>query len=345
MAEWTIPLYTRDEIAEAGRILAAPLSSKEDREQALAITNNWRSSHAFPLNTFQMGLRRVARKNFDPDATVAQRLKRLPSIQSKLQRLSWLSLAEMQDLGGCRAVVSDVEEARALGHYYVESSLRHELLRVDDYIANPKRSGYRSVHLIWAYHTDSERRAIHNGQVIEMQLRSRLQHAWATAVETVDLFTAQALKSSAGEKAWQRFFVVMSSALAYREGTSPVPDAPTDWHELVAELTRLAKQLKVIERLAGYSAAMRVIEGTKGETRFVLLELDTLEQVLQWEEFSNQLVAADMYEARERALADVPGRDVVLVRVDSLDALRKAYPNYFADTSVFVAALEDAMTR
>ena len=137
----------------------------------------------------------------------------------------------------------------------------------------------------------------------------------------------------------------MSSALAYREGTSPVPDAPTDWHELVAELTRLAKQLKVIERLAGYSAAMRVIEGTKGETRFVLLELDTLEQVLQWEEFSNQLVAADMYEARERALADVPGRDVVLVRVDSLDALRKAYPNYFADTSVFVAALEDAMTR
>jgi hypothetical protein len=36
---------------------------------------------------------------------------------------------------------------------------------------------------------------------------------------------------------------------------------------------------------------------------------------------------------------------VVLVRVGDLDALRTAYPNYFADTTVFVDALDDMMAR
>jgi hypothetical protein len=48
---WTEPLYTRRTVDEAGRTLIAEMASREDRELALATTNNWRSCHAFPLNT------------------------------------------------------------------------------------------------------------------------------------------------------------------------------------------------------------------------------------------------------------------------------------------------------
>ncbi|MBU6438396.1 MAG: hypothetical protein KGQ77_12790, partial [Betaproteobacteria bacterium] len=60
-----------------------------------------------------------------------------------------------------------------------------------------------------------------NNQKIEVQLRTRLQHAWATAVEIVDAFTGQALKSglklNSGDPKWRRFFALMSSVIAIRE--------------------------------------------------------------------------------------------------------------------------------
>jgi len=39
-----------------------------------------------------------------------------------------------------------------------------------------------------------------------------------------------------------------------------------------------------------------------------------------------------------------PGTDAVLVSVDSIAALQRAYPNYFADTRVFVALLKQALS-
>ena len=37
------------------------------------------------------------------------------------------------------------------------------------------------------------------------------------------------------------------------------------------------------------------------------------------------------------------GLDVVLVSVGSLTTLRKAYPNYFADTDVFLSTMQKAI--
>ena len=45
------------------------------------------------------------------------------------------------------------------------------------------------------------------------------------------------------------------------------------------------------------------------------------------------------YEEVERAIRHFPGAETVLVRVGSVDTLRRAYPNCFADTSAFVAEL------
>jgi len=71
---------------KAGEILKRANSSSEDKELALTILNNWRSAHSFPMNTFQIRLRRLS-KTLDKNALVVQRFKRVPSIIKKLQRL------------------------------------------------------------------------------------------------------------------------------------------------------------------------------------------------------------------------------------------------------------------
>jgi hypothetical protein len=78
---WAEPQFSREEVNIAGRILLASTMDDEVAdfgalEQALSIVNNWRSSHAFPLNTFQIGLRKKVRK-FNKTGLVAQRIKRL----------------------------------------------------------------------------------------------------------------------------------------------------------------------------------------------------------------------------------------------------------------------------
>ena len=115
------PEYTREEINKAARVYADPSIAPEDREMALVPINNWRSSHSYPLNALQITLRQRAAK-IDSDPTVAQRIKRLPSIRHKLERFPSMKLSQMQDIGGCRAVLSSVAQVDELVTWYKTKS-------------------------------------------------------------------------------------------------------------------------------------------------------------------------------------------------------------------------------
>src|SRR5258708_18822347 len=104
--KWVIRQYSKTRIDRAGETLFAGTVPEDELNTALEIVNNWRSCHAFPLNTMQIGLRRLARQ-VDPHPLVAQRIKRLSSIELKLRRFPTMTLSQMQDLGGCRAIVAD----------------------------------------------------------------------------------------------------------------------------------------------------------------------------------------------------------------------------------------------
>ncbi|HEU4760515.1 MAG TPA: RelA/SpoT domain-containing protein [Dehalococcoidia bacterium] len=342
--KWAEPQYTRGQIDAAGEILASDFATGQALEVALAIINNWRSSHSFPLNTFQMGLRGRA-KQVDPDSLIAQRIKRLSSIRLKLKLLRTMKLSQMQDLGGCRAVVHSVPDVYQVVDLYGGSDLKHKLDHIDDYIRQPRDSGYRGVHLIYRYYSD--KKTTYNGLKIEMQIRSPLQHAWATAVETVGTFIQQALKSSQGEEEWLRFFALMGTAIANRERTAPVPYTPTDRKELVRQLRRCANALDIERKLKAYGAALETLEepGLQ-KAHYFLLALDpTANSVtITGYKFGELESASNEYLATERAMAGKPGADVVLVSVESLASLRRAYPNYFLDTSVFIDAVKRAMS-
>ena len=351
---WAQPKYSRAAVDRAGALLASDdfidLGTDEEWSAAIDVINNWRSSHAFPLNTFQGTLRKKARL-IDPNALVAQRTKRLVSIEAKLRNEPWLKLSQMQDIGGCRAIVASVAHVNALVASYAESDLKHTLLRRDDYLDSPRASGYRGIHLIYRYFSDKNQ--TYNGLRIEVQIRSNMQHAWATSVETVGTMLRQSLKASQGSDDWLRFFALMGTWMAVREGTERVADTPSKAKDLKKELREYTKKLDVRGRLRTYAQVIQLIEQPSvrrdryREFTYFLLVLDPTsksQQVRVIPYSIRDLEEATVEYARiEQEVRNKPGGEAVLVAVEQLGALRRAYPNYFLDTSSFLEEVARAI--
>lgn len=340
------PEYSRTDVNKAGMTFIDVNADELEKEKALSIINNWRVAHNFPLNTFQWRLRWVAKK-INPDCLVAQRIKRLASIKLKLELQPDMKLSQMQDIGGCRAIMKDIGELDQLVNVYKHESrgIKHKLHKEQDYIIEPKVSGYRGVHLIYKYGSDKS--ADYKDMRIEIQIRTLLQHAWATAVETVGTFINMPLKSSLGDDGWLRFFALMGSAMAISEGKPVVPNTSENVKKLRDEITFLSKKLEVEQHLAAFRKSVQVLSTGRrtNDAYYYLLELDPdAGRVIIKSYSQNQLkTASSDYLTLERRITDGK-RDAVLVSADSIEALRLAYPNYYLDTDIFLRQLKDYTT-
>jgi hypothetical protein len=330
---WATPLYQVQEVNAAGKMLAKAEIPTVD-EPYLTVINNWRSSHSYPLNTFQITLRNRAKK-YEKDITVAQRIKRLESIHAKLSRQSTMRLSQMQDIAGCRVVFKSVNNVRKLANRYKTSSFDHIFRGEKDYISSPKADGYRCHHIVFEYRGLGPT-SVYDGTKIEIQIRTQRQHAWATAVEAVGIFTKQALKSNRGDDDWLRFFAVMGTAIAAIEQTPSVPGTPVTKTDLVAEAKRLSDKLKVQQMLEMYNVSLNVTGAAKDE-KYFLLQLDPTTRNVTVRRFKakESQDANKQYTALENEAASNSALQVALVSVESIVALKRAYPNYFLDTDMF----------
>ena len=338
------PPFNSESLDRAGAILVTGPHDGSEQEwlDALELINQWRGAHSRPLNTFQVNLRR----RVGPDGIVARRLKRLPSIRSKLERLSWLKLSRMQDIGGCRAVVSAADDAFNLAADLADSRIRHTLVSYNNYIDEPRRTGYRGIHLVYSYHSD--RVDQWQGSNTEIQIRSQFQHQWATAVETVGTFTGDELKSGRGSADWLRFFALMSSFIAGLEEKAIVPDTPANDRELFDEIGRLDATLGITERLAAFQSIAASLTGPRRiANHWVVLELDLQASVVTGHAFrpSDLNSAIEWYLKREMESREEGRIEIVLVSSSSLSELRRAYPNFFADLSLFRLLVREAIDR
>lgn len=115
--------------------------------------------------------------------TLQYRLKSGESIRGKLLRkhlplTAAAAAAALRDIAGLRAVLT----TRDAVYRYAEEILKNralELTDVHDYIAAPKRSGYRSLHLIGRIPVLLGEGAY--AVPIEIQLRTAAMDAWACA--------------------------------------------------------------------------------------------------------------------------------------------------------------------
>lgn len=351
--------FSRAAVDRAGRTLLREDASGAEADAAWGVLANWRSVHAFPLNTATMDLRQKV-KRVAPGALVVQRQKRARSILAKLAKESSMRLTQMQDIGGCRAVVNTLDDVYKLRELYLKSRSQHELVAEADYIKNPKASGYRSLHLIYRFM--SKGHPGYNKLMFEVQLRTVTQHAWATAVETVGAVVGQALKASEGEKAWLEYFQFAALALEYTE-TRATSAAALTRGTVARSLEKLGRQLDVNTKLAAYRATLKATEqrGSKSAAYFLLL-LYPERQELKIRAFSRHQAedALREYERYERQLplhppgrqlslfpelSDYSGAQAVLVGADSLRSIRESYPNYYLDTKVFLDKIERFVKR
>lgn len=328
---WEIPKYSKSEINKAGKIIADKTSTKKERQDALKVLNNWRSSHAYPLQVIASNLR-----SKNPDSIVVQRLKRLDSITGKIERFPKMDLYRMQDLGGCRVIVDSIDEVYSAMNQYKSSRIRHILKREYDYIQNPKESGYRSYHMIYQFHSD-RKETYNKNMLIEIQFRTKIQHTWATAVEMMGIYTKSNLKSSQGNEDILRFFTLVSSILALKEGTLVCPNTSESADELIKEIKSLDSKHNIVSTLSGLNVAIDFDEKNENKkNNYYILILDYTRKRMRIKSFEtkNIEVATEVYNQLEGELES--DKNIVLVSASSFDSLRAAYPNYFTDIQEFV---------
>lgn len=336
--KWIEPEYSKKKVKKAGKyIFAVDVDEKKFRE-SVPVFFNWRSAHAFPMQIMLDLLRKNALR-VDKDALVVQRLKRVPSIFYKLIREKRMSLSRMEDIAGCRAVLRNNKYVHQLFVKLKNSRTKNILHRERNYISNPKESGYRGIHLIYRYNGTKEK---YKGLFVELQLRSKIQHSWATAVEVVGTFTKQALKASSGEAKWLDFFKYASVEFAKLE-KCPI-DSSYEGIDTFKKLKECSDILEIDKRLNAFNVAVRTVSSrtsTKGAGYYLLL-LDLKRRTINLRGFNKSQLeeATKIYNEEEQKYSEDNTKDLVLVSAGSVLELKRAYPNYFSDTQSFSNYIE-----
>lgn len=333
-SQWKKVEYTTSQINKAGRIIKRNNLTIEERKKALEVIDNWRAAHAYPLHVFYIKLKRIAKNN----TIVAQRLKRLESIIGKLSRIHSMSLWKMQDLGGCRVIVKSIKDVYKCRDLLINSKIKHEFNNESDYISNPKDSGYRSLHVVYKFHSDKID-YYNNNMLIEIQFRTLLQHSWATAVETMGMFKHEDIKSGKGSEDVNRFFLLVSSLFAIEEQMPLAPNTPLTKEEIINEIRALDSRCNFLDFLSNIKVITELEKDSKHKSKndeYWVLSLNYEEHSLHITPFKQSDInkANEYYSQLENSKDSKT--DSVLVQVSSFKELRKAYPNYFYDISLFV---------
>lgn len=360
----TIKRYSGKEVIRAGEKLTSDsvLNNNEEFSQAMNVLSYWRFTHEQPLEKAYELVEKIASQK-DKNSICAKRLKRHVSIVNKLRRFEKMKLRNMQDIGGCRAIFKGIKKLRQVERELKkrpEFKIKNNQPKIKDYVNYPKEDGYRSVHLIGKFKDE-------NGvdKYIEVQLRTMVQHYWATALEIVDLFTNQSLKTNQGEDVWKSFFrdaselfelidqihlfdSLSEQAQFDRLYEQTIGQKDEEKREKILEcckrVVKACKHLRIIEKLEAYTGSLKVIdERLKDESikGYVLLQMNLHEKTVATEVIDEAEAekASLLYVEAEKKAAIENHTVVALVFSNAVGGIKSAYPNYFADSSQFIKYL------
>lgn len=164
----------------------------------------WRMLHAAPLNRVAANLRYHVKAEEGAVVgriDVTQRLKRRGTMLYKLEREPTMELTQMADIGGVRARLPSLRHVNAVSRRLKKT---WTIVKTRDYLAAPKDSGYRALHHI----------VRRDGRLIEVQLRTVRQDAWANQVEDDGRKLGVGFKFGAGNLDVHDYYRVMSDVFA-----------------------------------------------------------------------------------------------------------------------------------
>lgn len=341
--------YSRNKINVAGQALLGGPETGFPFFDANLIIEDWRSLHMVPLEHLVKEITKILTDAGVSASFSSHRLKRMTSIIAKLRHNSTMRLGGVQDIGGARFVFEDIPSLLKAKDVIANATLDNFIpdRELYDYVTSegkgPKESGYRSIHFVYKYVSDNPD---YDGLRIELQIRTRLQHDWAMAVETAELLSQSPLKAGLGDKYWMDFFKLASAVFAKREGM-PVEQTFVTMTEqdFCIEYSKLEKKCRFLEQLEGLVSAVKITEQHSLAVGYAVIFIHFADRKVQLRHYSNEELdaAARYYSDVEKSINNNEAA-VVLVSVSDMKELQEAYPSYFLNASEFVQALNDFNT-
>lgn len=309
--------------------------------EALGIAHRWRRQHALPTEECFRALFGATEAIGAP--SLSFRLKRMESIIGKIKRPGKdYRLGTMDDIGGCRVIVDDMSQLeRAVRAIRSSLKLKEGSGAMKDYTSRPRESGYRSCHLV------TMNRGEDRDYRVEVQVRTKLQHLWATAIEAVGSVYGIDLKTEkdpAGccdplEGDLRALFSSLADVFAIEEGCRPSRPGIT-MEDALAKIRSSAALERLLSDLSNVKDAV-FIEGPSSDSGLPGLYLMEFRRGIQYLSIS-RYERDEIDEAFERYdRSDVEARlsltaddreesDSVLTYARSEEELALVYPNYSA---------------
>ena len=168
----------------------------------------------------------------------------------------------MDDVAGCRLIFSDINMLYSFREDFHKARFHHKR-RNDpdkyDYIKNPKLTGYRGIHDVYVYDVNSLTGRHLKGLMVEIQYRTKIQHAWATAVEVIGFITESQPKFQEGDTRYLDAMALASEILARAFEGSNGPFPQKDKNELVRDFLNLDKELRLLNTLQSLNSADTIV--------------------------------------------------------------------------------------
>lgn len=326
-----VPQYSANRASKAGD----RISKNKEVPADWLVFENFRNSHSYILNTFRPTLiNHISNKKM---VVFAQRLKRKNTIIDKLKSGRAKDYGKMHDLAGCRLVFKTIAELEKYRKKLHGARFKHKRINGEkyNYIDNPKTTGYRGIHDVYSYCVSSKGGQVYNGLLIEIQYRTIVQHAWATAVEISDFLNKSRVKFEAGaDPKREQFFILASELLARHFEDLLGPQPQLEIEDIKQQLISLEHELNIIGGLKKLHKEKIDLPTSKN------IVLHFGKEKLTAKGFRSTTLALDYRDLLE---GKYPEDDIVYVRGNNSNHIKSAFRNYFRDSKEFVSYIEEAL--
>jgi putative GTP pyrophosphokinase len=216
--------------------LGERLKSGTVTDEDLTLLDEFRRSHGEAYRIIIQILRECL--NVNPSGRPA---KSTTSIIDKLQREN-LRLTQMQDIAGCRVIVSDCEKQSSIAETLMDQLGKSNISGTLIDRRKTPSNGYRAVHLV-AFTLDRH---------VEIQIRTDLQHRWSELSEVLADRIDPKLKYGGGPTEMQNVLLKASRLVANHESEEAslqtYLQSFSDDHEMASNMREIAERKAPVEK-------------------------------------------------------------------------------------------------
>ncbi len=258
-------------------------------------------------------------------AIIAFRLKRITTIIDKVIRKPEMQLNRMWDVAGIRIIFGDEASASKMVSLILES---YEVRgKVRNYFENPKDIGYQAYHI---YITEPT-----SGKVVEVQIRTKDTHNWATLVEITDVLYNTRLKEEGYDNnvTFGRFHQLVSSKKELEPDEANFLYKTLDKYDFISRLAETFRKNSSVVKKQWQEVGSR--------DKFFLIELssDSVPKLTGYKDYEKAEVDYfNTYKRDEGAL-------IVLTSIHkpSFEQISIAYANYILSYHTFIKDVQEIL--